>query len=198
MKCYVYALVEIDFFDDEEKLSGCPRESYFYVGITDNPKRRKQAHKSQARCGSPYAYHEKIRSLNSSSWDLVVLHETTAAQSSDLELRTIVELRAQGHQLLNLKRGNSGLERLGQNKSGPVNSVTLGKNQEKKRLKQEGASIAAALKFEGVDEQNGYAVWNLLDEVLFAERGMKKRELIPLLTPTARKTIGSLESRIFS
>jgi len=60
-KVSIYALSTEVFPDAQAYFDRSPETGYFYVGKTENLQSRRGAHASNARCGSKYPYHGKIR-----------------------------------------------------------------------------------------------------------------------------------------
>ncbi|WP_102504759.1 GIY-YIG nuclease family protein [Salinivibrio kushneri] len=102
---YIYALVTETFKAPEDYYDRSPDTEYFYVGRTKNLERRRSCHASDARTGSTYPYHEKIRQLGE-NWDVEELVCVPDDEVSDHEEYYILKMTIEGHSLLNIKRGD--------------------------------------------------------------------------------------------
>ncbi|WP_444897733.1 hypothetical protein ACJJI5_15495 [Microbulbifer sp. EKSA008] len=205
-KIYIYVLTTETFPDRQAYFDASSETEYFYVGRTENPERRKMQHEGEARRGSSYPYHEKIRNLKE-GWDLEVLEVVDKQLASDHEEYHMIRFTCEGHSLLNIKRGDrikrasvdifesfkrSGIE----NSTDYFNVISItrenrislrGSRQIMKRLKH--------VKYDSETETHHY----VLDGVVYiVEKYVSKKELIESLCPSIDKKLQDLLKRVES
>ena len=85
-----------------------PKSEKFYIGITNNLKRRMQAHKYVAKSGSKSPLYDWIRSHNM-GFTVIVLQECSSREEAEkLEQELILVCREAGLPILNVADGGDG------------------------------------------------------------------------------------------
>lgn len=197
---YIYGLVTTNFETVEDYKNNNPCDEYFYVGRTKNPKLRESSHKSKAKNGSEYPYHQKIREVKD-DWSLEIIEEVSDDLISDREEYHIVRLTSEGQPLLNIKRGahfvetcksaNSVFKKYGINNSTDYSKIKndLRKN---KIIQRERKQIKQSLVHVGLDEKEENRIYMLGDRKITAERWVTKNEIIEWLLPSKEKELNDL------
>lgn len=201
---YIYALGAEVFRSKEDYLDRSPDTEYFYVGRTKDLHKRKISHRSDAKNGSQYPYHERIRLLGE-NWELYELDKIDGDASSDAEEFHIIKLTAEGHPLLNIKRGDrpkAEAEKLlkefslcGVSSAKDYRKLKLD-NREARVAKREKANLLKALKHLGLDETGDYRIYELNGEKIRVERYMSKKEVAELLGPSGLSRLEKLMAKV--
>lgn len=97
MRVYIYALLDLD-------------DNPFYVGKTNNIKKRQHGHLNMARRGFVSPVYAKIRKLQRQGWvfNFQILEECSESNCDERERFYIASLREQGFKLTNLAEGGEG------------------------------------------------------------------------------------------
>lgn len=201
---YIYALCTEVFNCQNDWHLRSPDAEYFYVGRTRDPEKRKVAHKSSANTGSEYPYHSRIREL-AENWELEELDRFDDDAISDAEEFYIIKLTAEGHPLLNIKRGDrSKDEAENLMKEFSHCGVSSAKDYRKIRIasretrvaQREKTSLLKALKHVSLDETGDFRVYDLNGQKIKAERYMSKKEVVEMLSPSRLSHLQKLISKV--
>lgn len=97
MRVYIYALLDLD-------------DNPFYVGKTNNIKKRQHGHLNMARRGFISPVYSKIRKLQRQGWvfNFQILEECSESNCDERERFYIASLKEQGFKLTNLAEGGEG------------------------------------------------------------------------------------------
>ncbi len=203
----IYALTTETFETEQDYYDRSPSTEYFYVGHTTNLKKRKQGHKSKAKNGSTYPYHEMIRNL-CENWEMEEIDEVDSNLKSNAEDYHIFRLTAEGHSLLNIKKGNKSIatqakdimsELKSQNIRSSIDySKLMRDDRTKKIIRRERKQIDKALKHIGLDDTEQYRIWRLGSKEYSFERWFKRKEVIEWLLPSHVKEKEELFRKIMA
>lgn len=202
-KMYVYALYTYEFESQDDFKSGNPVENYFYVGRTKNIERRKQQHQGDARRGSNYPYHEKIRTVD--FWDIEELASVDESEISDHEEYFMMKLTCDGHPLLNLRRGDSVRKRanefMSELKNANVKSSSEYRQlvidaQKEKIHHRERMQISKQLRHIKYDPQTEEHTYDLNGKLHVTEKYISKDEVIDMLRPSANVELIKLVRKV--
>lgn len=201
---YIYALTTESFKSSEDYYDRSPTTEYFYVGRTKNIEKRRSGHASNARTGSTYPYHEKIRQLGE-NWDVKELASVPDDEIKDHEEYFILKMTIEGHSLLNIKRGDiirselkgalDVLERKGIKSSKDYAKAKLS-SRTAKISQRERRQIEKALVNLGLDKTGEKRRWRLGDEVFLCDRYVSKKEIAELRAPSTWTQLDELISKI--
>lgn len=207
-KIYIYGLSTTVFNSKQDYFDASPADEYFYVGHTKDLKKRKTDHASKARNNSTYPYHKKIRE-SGTNWDIMELDSVDESQYSDHEEYYIYKLTAEGHPLLNIKRGNKNREKATDmmqqlTTNGIANAAEYSqlkkdyskvelKNRQERIEDRERRQINKSLKFLGpVAGDPEHVNWQLGDEILVAEKYVSRKEMVEQHLPSKVKALNEL------
>ncbi|MFT6138714.1 MAG: putative GIY-YIG superfamily endonuclease [Salibacteraceae bacterium] len=205
-KLYIYALATEIFPDEQAYFDASPETEYYYVGRTENPERRKSQHEGEARRGSSYPYHEKIRSLKD-GWDLEVLEVVDKKLASDHEEYHMIRLTCEGHPLLNIKRGDrikresidilDSFKRNGIENSTDYSNAMSVAREDKIKLR-EFRQIKKRIKHVKYDDDTETHYYDLDGVAHTTGKYVSKNELVESLCPSVQKELQELLKRVES
>lgn len=200
----IYALSTEVFKSEQDFIDCSPETEYFYVGRTKDIDQRKSQHASNARCGSDYPYHEKIRKLKN-NWDIEELVRIEKDAVTDHEEYYIIKLTCEGHPLLNIKRGDS-IRRSSKklfnkikekNIKNSIDYANAMKTVRAEKIKQrEFRQISKKLKHVRYDEVSETHYYDLEGQTHKTEKYVSKKELIEMLCPSVNKGLEKLMIKV--
>ena len=185
----IYALVTDTFKSKQAIFDGSPDDEYFYVGVTGRHLNiRKREYANKAKNGATYAYYQRIRELGD-NWDIVLLEEVKDNNYHDCENYWISKLTADGHILLNHKRGTRF------KKNNRTISKALSSDKDYSRIEIKGRSqtiiererkdINRGLKHIGLDESGENRIWTLYGKEIVHDRYMNRESVLEYHMPSS-------------